>query len=340
MPFLHLPNEIIISISHHQSPPDIYALCRANRRLSALLIPELLKSVSARRGDTSSVRVLLKHGITKLLGDTFLHEAVRTEGEIAIKTLLDSGGFNATSTNAKGRAPLCLAVSDGQPAVVGLLLQCPGADVNPRSTGTRWPLVARAAHRGNEKIMRLLLANERLLVNATDLVGVTALTRAALEGRPEIASLLLADPRTDINHRDMWGRTPLLTSCVVGHFAVFKLLLEDPRTEVNAADREGQTPLHCCAERHRSHMVRPLLAHPRIDVNRRDISLCTPLFAAVAGQNTEVARILVADARVNVNTTGEFGQHPLVVAAEKGLSDVAEMLLQREDLNFCALNCN
>ncbi|PWW76781.1 ankyrin [Tuber magnatum] len=165
--------------------------------------------------------------------------------------------------------------------------------------------------------MRLLLAN------ATDLIGITALSRAIPEGRQEIVRLFLAGPRTDTNHCDIRGRTPLVAAYVVGHFGVFVLLLEDPRTEVNVADTDGRTSLHWCAEK----------AGPWMR---------TPFLAAVAEQHAEVTRILATDARVDINMNGGSSERPLVVAAEKGLSDPVEMLPQREDADFTssALKCN
>ncbi|RPA94742.1 ankyrin [Choiromyces venosus 120613-1] len=357
MSFLHLPNEIILSITQYQTPPEICALCLTNRHLSSLLPPELLKSAcrlyqgktyahkalysAADRGDTPAVRALLKHGVLEILENTpVLHEAARARSELAIKTLIDSGGFDPTSRNAFDETPLFPAVLGSEEGVLRLLLECPGQDVNLRPKGTSWPLLTLAAYLANAKVVALLLAQEQLLVNATDEVYQTALFKAVAKGDKDMVRLFLGDPRTNVNHCDRRGRTAFITACMQGHHGAFELLLDLPRAEVNATDTGGRTGLHWCVERHRPLMVSRMVASSRVEVNRRDLCRRTPFFVAVA-EDAEAARILAADPRVNVNVTGGPGgnQHALVVAAEKGLAGIVEMLLQREDVDFSVLKC-
>ncbi|KAG0642004.1 hypothetical protein HOY80DRAFT_1134883 [Tuber brumale] len=202
----------------------------------------------------------------------------------------------------------------------GTLPQYLSADVIFRPGSARSPLIFLAAHHANDEVMSLLLAGERLPVNAAGQAFQTALFAAILEGKQGLVDLLLADPRTDINHRDRpnWG--PRVT----------------PRASANGGDEDNRDFAILHPESNTSHLIGP---ESWMWVKGGS----GPMRSLGFDSGCEIAKsLLAADAKVNVNTTSELGhehQHPLVIAAEERLCEVVEMLPQREDVDFSVLKC-
>lgn len=97
-----------------------------------------------------------------------------------------------------------------------------------------------AASNGNEGIVKLLLATERVNVNSQDYSSrYTPLSEAARNGHVAVVKLLLATDGVDLHLGDL----PLGCAAQNGHEEIVKLLLATKRVDVNSRDRDGETAL-------------------------------------------------------------------------------------------------
>jgi ankyrin repeat protein len=206
-------------------------------------------------------------------------------------------------------------------------------EVNHRS----WTPLLRAAEKGRDQVVKLLLQDCRTDVNWVSYSGRTPLLWAAEKGYDKVARLLLEDSRTDVNIADTdHGRTPLLWAVEKGHDRVVQLLLWDSRIDVNRANKHGRTPLSLAAGHGHDKVVELLLGDSRTDVNIADTEYCrTPISWAVARNHDKVVELLLGDSRTDVSIADNFGLTALSCAARHGHDKVVELLLgdSRIDVN-------
>jgi ankyrin repeat protein len=190
-----------------------------------------------------------------------------------------------------------------------------------------------ACENGHTEIVKLLLEQPDLDINAFNGNSITAIYLACKNGHTEIVNLLLADTRTTIEFVLDEGRTPLLRACEAGHAEIVSLLLKAPKSKVkvNVEDITAHyvTPFFYACQNGHKEVIRLLLADPRTDVNkpRADNNRATPFFVACQNGHTDVVRLLLADARTNVNASTNQGNTPLSIACENGHEEVVRLLL-------------
>ena len=89
------------------------------------------------------------------------------------------------------RTPLSWAAGTGHDAVVRLLVERDGVDINSRDNMTMTPLIW-AARNGHEAVVRLLIERDDVEINAKDKWENTALILAAYGGQEAVVQLLIA----------------------------------------------------------------------------------------------------------------------------------------------------
>jgi len=347
MPFLHLPNEIILQIAGELTPPNLNALLKASRHLAILLSPSLLDSVcrkhykpygkralyfAAEREDKATVRRLIDRGLLKVVGEgALLNEAVLDQSEKVISTLL-ACGVGADTKNAKGRTPLSLAARYGRAGVVRLLLREPAIDVNSVDKTNSTPLLL-AATRGHEEVVRLLLNDKRVEVDTQDKRNGTPLHRALFWGQEAVVRLLIEDQRSDINLQNIGNPTPLHSAAFWGYSPVVRQLLADPRINVNPTNYDDWTPLHTAADQTHECVARALLEDPRVAINHNSSSNGTPLHVAAMRGCAAVVELLLRDPRVQVNLRDPNGDTALHLAANQEHEQIVLLLLAHKDIS-------
>ena len=147
---------------------------------------------------------------------------------------------------------------------------------------------------------RLLLEEDSVDQNSMD-EGREALLQAASNGHEAVVKLLLANDQVDVNAKDSAdGQTPLWRAVGGGHEAVVKLLLANDRVDVNAIDSWlKETPLEWAVENGHEAIVKLLLANDQVDVNHTS-SLYgpTPLFRAVENGHEAIVKLQIGRAHV------------------------------------------
>lgn len=99
---------------------------------------------------------------------------------------------------------------------------------------------------GNTDIVRLLVELHKKLpalfdVNQVTMYDSTPLHLAAFTGQIEIVRALLSDPRINVNAQDKDGKTPLMHAIQAERIDAIKMLLETQKVDLTLVDRGGAT---------------------------------------------------------------------------------------------------
>ena len=225
-------------------------------------------------------------------GTTALHWAVRSNDVVLTQALLRAGA-DARAANRYGVTPVSLAVINGNPAMVDILLKAGGVPVASEN------ILMTAARTGNPAVMRMLLARLKADVNArAPTYGETALMWAAAENHAEVAQLLV-EHGADINARsqlmsypkDRFGLegvisilphgywTPLMYAARQGSLGALRVLLK-AGADLNLSDPDGTTALVFAIINSHYDAAR-LLVEAGADPNLADTAGMAALYATV-----------------------------------------------------------
>ncbi|KAG0632889.1 ankyrin repeat-containing domain protein [Tuber brumale] len=319
MPFLSLPNELILEITTYLSPSCVAHLLLCNRHLSNLLdtapIDALFRTRSkhhgtrallstAERGDTLTVATLLQRGILNLTSaptpansGKFLVDAVRTLDDTIISTLLEAG-IPVNAVSDCGQTPLSAAATNGRVGVVRMLLERPELDPN-HADGVR---------------------------------GMTPLMHAVERSHEEVARLLLAHPRTRVTFTGAEGRETAFRMAIrCDAEGIVRELLRHEKVDVaiSAATGTGDASLKLAMECAGDGMVGMLARDSRVDVNFSEADGVTALHVGVMMGRVKAVRMLVESGRADVHAVCVDGEHTaLGIAVRKGHKEMEEVLLK------------
>ncbi|VDK20228.1 unnamed protein product [Taenia asiatica] len=221
-----------------------------------------------------------------------------------------------------------------------IILSCNGARTRERKTKqvilqtgadkeTSIGQLCTAAFQGKLEVVKSILSQNSVDVEARDAAGSTPLVLASRQGYLEIVKCLLeANAKLDQIDQDGWSA--LRSAAWGGHIDVVNLLLESG-VDVDITGPDSRTALRAAAWAGHSEIVRRLLA-AGADVNRPDAEGRTPLIAAAYMGCGDIIDIL-ADAGANLNHADQDGRTALCVAAfcvpeSASHSEVVAKLLQ------------
>lgn len=151
-----------------------------------------------------------------------IHDAARNKNADEISSLVTQDPTQLDALDGDRRTPLILACESGHVESVEWLL-ARGASVNVADSRGATALYM-ACLRGHVKVVHLLLgkgadATARAEKGWTCLMAATAYS--------QIMRALLANKEVDVNARDEWGCTALWWACYRGHAESARLLLLD-----------------------------------------------------------------------------------------------------------------
>jgi ankyrin repeat protein len=185
-----------------------------------------------------------------------------------------------------------------------------GADINSRDQANDTPLIV-ASRNGHKGVVKLLLGNKSIDVDASNHSQFTALTSACEHGHTEIAESLLT-AGANANFRTSEGQTALAEACSNGHVETAKLLLARG-ADIKARTDAGKTPLNLAAAVGQIEIVR-LLLKKGADVQAADLDGGTALTEAARRGHAEIVKLLLENKAVIGQEKGSFSDKQLVLA--------------------------
>jgi ankyrin repeat protein len=205
-----------------------------------------------------------------------------------------------------------------------------GASLDARDRLGARPL-SRAAKSGHLQMVDLLLWRGAP-IDARNLAGATALYFAAEGSHISIAQRLI-ERGADLKLTGRSGISPIAAAAYAGNDIIFDALLAHGADE-RAPDDTGKPPIVYAAAGARFEIVKRLLAR-NIDVNahyRNDLTLLMwasgPDQGAPEAQAIKVVTYLL-DAGARIDDRDDRGRTALMIAAEGGHAEIANLLLAR-----------
>jgi ankyrin repeat protein len=205
-----------------------------------------------------------------------------------------------------------------------------GASVDARDRFGARPL-SHAARFGHLQMVDLLLARGAP-IDARNLAGATALYYAAESGHMSIVQRLI-ERGADVRLAGRSGISPVAAAAYAGDDAIVEALLARG-ADARAPDQTGKPPIVYAAAGAKLDIVKRLLARD-IDLNARypnDLTLLMwasgPDEKATEAQAIKVVSYLL-DAGGHIDDRDDRGRTALMIAAEGGRAEIANLLLAR-----------
>jgi ankyrin repeat protein len=200
------------------------------------------------------------------------------------------------------------------------------------------PLVVAARMPTEPRLLKALLQHGQIDLNMTDCEGRSALSYAAeFQQVQSLKSLLGKGAKHDL--QDSGGRTPLSWAATAGepdHFLpdtkeVIRQLLA-AGADVNAEDREKRTPLAWATIKGNEATTELLLSVDNLNADIPDTGGRTPLSHAAELGLGDIIQLLL-DSNANINLEDKRGRTPLLWAAQKGHETIVSKLLASAGVN-------
>jgi uncharacterized protein len=205
-----------------------------------------------------------------------------------------------------------------------------GASLDARDRLGARPL-SHAARSGHPQMVDLLLARGAP-IDARNLAGSTALYFAA-EGSHILIAQRLMERGADVKLTGRSGISPIAAAAYAGNDVIVEALLAHGADE-RVPDETGKPPIIYAAASARLDIVKRLLAR-NIDVNARYSNDLTLLMWASGpdekvpeAQAAEVVSYLL-EAGAHIDDRDDRGRTALMIAAEGGHADIADLLIAR-----------
>ena len=93
----------------------------------------------------------------------------------------------------------------------------------------------------------------------------------------KIDKILIGNDKIDINETDIYGRRPLIEACYAGQLKSVELLLSLPTVDVNVKDYMGRTPLNTSLRLKHKKIVEVLLKRKEIKIDEKSANIITSL---------------------------------------------------------------
>lgn len=166
--------------------------------------------------------------------------------------------------------------------------------------------------------------------NRKDNFGRSLLSHAAEYGFEQAVCAIAALPDADCNTRDFDGRTPLMHAVIVGWLKIIRALLKAPSIDLNAKDDEGYTALLYAMKLEHFQSRRGRHAHSKTNFRPSiGVDVRTPKIG-----HTHIVRELLNSPGIDPNVPDKAGRTPLWFAACNGSLEIAQQLLERQDVDL------
>ena len=261
--------------------------------------------------------------------NTEMAEALLSQEEEVDLNILYQGGRDASPATFLGRA-----AQMGHVEMVKLLLSKNAIDPNLGKIG---PPLAIAAYNSHHAVVDLLLNAPGVDLNLRDSGGCTPLFSAVFSGSEAVLAQFIVHPGVDINAglssvqyvTNMTGWTPLMFAVSRGHKRMVARLLELPTVDAGHRSIIGETALHIAAARGLENIVQLILAKTA-DPDPKDFRGQSPLFRAAGGGHLSIVKLLY-EFGADPKSSDIIGITPIVMADKNEHPDVVQFLKESKD---------
>lgn len=290
----------------------------------------LLKN-STEAGHTEISKFLLEKGskvnIKDSSGCTPLHYAVKN-GDMEMTKILLHYSADINAIDDTGSTSLYYAIMCKKLAMCHLLIEH-GASVHVLNRKNESPLSIAIQTQSADIV-------EYLLNQGASVVSEESVLHKAVSCGNEVIVDAILNRGPNVNCIDNYGKTPLHIGIErkVINMNILENLIKHG-ANVNFPDKpHGKFPIHIAAEKGYCKVIQLLINHGAIvdPIITSDFEeVLTPLLYAISkGCNKSV--ILLLDAKANCNITDKNGKMPIHIAAEKGHTEITELLLKKDAL--------
>jgi ankyrin repeat protein len=282
---MHLPEKDLL-IQDHRKQSILMAAVQSGRLTAVRIILGLVTEESgildskdrdgwtpltcaAMLGNSSILRLLLRpENVNEEDPDSHMTPllwASQYGNEEVIRLLLNSpslnSGLNRYTKSESQCTSLWLAVREGHLNIVKLLLQ----DHSPqpalrkewlnaidRFPGFRFSPLQLSVRFGYTEMVRLLLAEQDVEINAQDNIGLSVFLTAINTGNTHLVMTLAEASTIDVNLKDHERHSALMLACQGGHLPIVKYLLKDCEkfsVPIDDIDNEGMSALSHAASK-------------------------------------------------------------------------------------------
>lgn len=262
------------------------------------------------------------------LGQTPLMFACLRGHTSTTSTLLRLGA-DVNLKNKKGSTTAFMALSNGHPELVDIMLTQEGVDppldlnaVDDQDSSRTLLMIA--ALKAYHSLLSQILERSEVNVNAKDSKGYTALAIAATKSQADIVETLLA--HVDINTPNDIGSTPLIIAAEGGK-ADMVIAMLNKNANWRLQNHDGDTALSKAILHGHTQVVKALLDHG-VKHQISEHSKRTVLHVACSSEKTnpDMIKMLIHEG-LQVNAQGDLGDTPLHNVSRVGNIGVARTLL-------------
>mmetsp|Transcript_23617 Transcript_23617/g.36434 ORF Transcript_23617/g.36434 Transcript_23617/m.36434 type:complete len:339 (-) Transcript_23617:77-1093(-) len=202
------------------------------------------------------------------------------------------------------------------------------------------------------------------IVNATDAAGNSAIHGAVFSGHMHVVKFLVEACSADTSQKNDLGCSPLWLAAGYGHEDILQYLVQiiftDPdedkqRELLNSPNSTGDTPLIAAASRGHANIIQLLLVAASSRFNEKESFAMqmlmhknkggdSALSVAVGAGNESALKVLIEWDYKNkeedkvINCKNQKGLTPLLIACERGDSNLAFVLIENGALPLCDAN--
>ncbi|XP_044762829.1 uncharacterized protein LOC123319871 [Coccinella septempunctata] len=316
--------------------------------------------LAALNGHLDTVKALIRAGAdvnsSNMNGNCALHWACETGREEIVKVLIKNGADVNVTDHENNFAPINYLAKDGFTDILKIFLEN-GADVNVTTKDGLTPLLYAVEGRHLE-IVDLLMQQDGIEVNRSNILRMTPLHGASMNGDVEIVRLLIMKG-ADLDCRNLEGMTPLHFACKHGHEAVVDLLIEHgvsihaetsitrwlplhmaaesgnenimvklirKGSQINATTSKGANCLHIAVKNGRN--ILDLLIRFGVDIHAKTKDRgFTPLHEAVIANSLQMVKCLL-NAGAHIDDQDNAGNTPIHLAIERDSNEISVFLFK------------
>ncbi|CAD5124124.1 DgyrCDS12425 [Dimorphilus gyrociliatus] len=168
--------------------------------------------------------------------------------------------------------------------------------------------------------------------------GLTPLHKACLKGDRDLVALFIQHG-SDVNAESDFGHTPIFFAAKRGNIECMHSLIESG-CDLHAKDKTGRNVMHHAAIGGSVLAMYYLVEMHQICTKTACNEGLTPLHYIVASRNIPALRFLLKNNRSNLSSADKYGNTPLHVACQVGLSTAAFLILEKGGLRLLDITNN